>query len=213
MVVVLEEIMEEEKTVWHFDPMLKTKDYWYIENIKERLAGHWETLVRFARELDEKTDIISMIDFLSPRNDDTSISRNAARLASLGYDRHNTSLFKTYSDLFPEIFDSLLAVSGLANPIGSVIHQKPGSTIPWHFDTFAFYVQKFRINDPKSVRRQLIFLEDWSWGHYLLIGNSVVHQWRAGDVISWPYGMRHLSANAGLTPKLTVQVTGRIGAV
>lgn len=73
---------------------------------------------------------------------------------------------------------------------------------------FNFYVRKYHVSDPKLVRRYLIFMEDWIWGHYFLVGNSVVHQWRAGDVITWPHRMRHVSANVGLTPKLTLQVTG-----
>jgi hypothetical protein len=208
----LEKIIEEERAEWHFDPMLKTNDYWYVENIKERIGGHWDAVVRFAREMDERVERISIVDVLSPQNVDEEISRNAALMASIGYDKDNTSQFKTYSDAYPEIFGPILAACDLANPVGSLLHQKPGSIVPWHYDTLAFYIRKFDIENPKSVRRYLIFLEDWVWGHYLLIGNSVVHQWHAGDVISWPYRMRHLSANAGLTPKLTLQVTGQIKA-
>ncbi|MBV9863100.1 MAG: hypothetical protein JO267_13250 [Alphaproteobacteria bacterium] len=200
----LDKIIAEERAEWHFNPLLKTQDYRAIGNIKSSQGSHWDEIVCFAQELDRRIEMSSAFDWLpSPDEHDKALIR------SMGYDKYSTSLFRIYSDSYPEIFDPILTACDLIDPIGSLIHQKPGGTCPWHYDTFAFYKQRFAVSDPSSISRYLIFLEDWIWGHYVLVGNSVVHQWHAGDVISWPWRMRHLSANAGLTPKLTIQVTGK----
>ena len=36
----------------------------------------------------------------------------------------------------------------------------------------------------------------------------MISNWKAGDIYIWKYGMYHLSCNAGLKPKYTMQVTG-----
>jgi hypothetical protein len=200
---ILDKIVAEEAADWHFNPMLKSDDYWKIGNIRQGLGAHWDRLVDFAFDLDQRVDRTSAFDY-PLTNDDT-----LARLAAMGYDENGTALFRTFSDVFPDVFDPVLAACDLIDPVGCIIHQRPGWTNPWHYDLFEFYTKKFKVKDPKSIGRYVVFLEDWVWGHYMLVGNSVVHQWRAGDVISWPFKMRHLSANAGLTPKLTLQVTGK----
>jgi hypothetical protein len=207
---VLGRIIQEENSQWHFDPLEPSQDYWSCGNIVDRAGKSWDDLVEFARTVDTKVPRDSIFDFDKSQTDDEDFMRIVNQIRDMGYDRKNTLQHKTYSDKFPEIFDPILDSFALINPIGSLIHQKPGWMCPWHYDPCTFYMRKFSIQDPMQVRRYLVFLENWVWGHYMLIGNSVVHQWRAGDVVLLPYRMRHLSANAGLTPKLTLQVTGKV---
>ena len=54
----------------------------------------------------------------------------------------------------------------------------------------------------------MVFLTDWSWGHYFAVGNSVIHQWRKGDVITWKNHMHHCGSNSGMVPKMTMNITG-----
>jgi hypothetical protein len=62
----------------------------------------------------------------------------------------------------------------------------------------------------KKVIRYMVFLKDWDWGHYFGIGNNVIHQWKAGDMITWNPHMHHCGSNAGMSPKITLNITGFI---
>ena len=88
--------------------------------------------------------------------------------------------------------------------------QNPGNTNPWHFDAYGGVKKKGNLNnaDSKKIKRYLLFLEDWDWGHIIQVGNNVLSQWKAGDIYTWNYGMYHLSANVGISPKWTCQITG-----
>lgn len=209
---ILDRIIAEERDDWHFDPLRSTTDYSHVGNIRGDSRIDWAGLSRFASGLDETPFRRSVFDVDCSQNDDPATARNVDLIKGMGYDESSTSAYRIFSDEHASAFAPVLEVfrdlHGMVHPTASIIHQKPGGIIPWHYDTFSYYVRKFRVQEPRSVRRYLVFVEDWSWGHYLLVGNSVVHQWRAGDVITWPYRMRHLSANAGLTPKLTIQITG-----
>ncbi len=202
----LDRIVREEEGYWHFDPGRTGQDYITIGNIRDQVGTHWMDVVRFAREMDQTIKSTSVFDF-SP-DSDHEIIRTASQIREMGYDDISTSHHKTYSDSCPDIFDPIFRIFRIKSPMGSIIHQKPGKVLPWHYDSCAFYAKKFNVPDRSKISRFLIFLEDWSWGHYVLIGNSVVHQWKAADTVTWPYRMRHLTANAGLTPKLTMQITG-----
>jgi hypothetical protein len=56
----------------------------------------------------------------------------------------------------------------------------------------------------------VVFLENWSSGHYLEIGGDVITNWTAGTVVEWAYDVPHMAANIGLLPRYTLQVTGHI---
>ena len=39
-------------------------------------------------------------------------------------------------------------------------------------------------------------------------GKSTYVEWKKGDIVYWPYGMPHAMANCGLTPRMSVSITG-----
>lgn len=209
---ILQKILEDEAEDWNFDPLRPTIDYSIVGNMRERLGNHWTKLVEFAQSLDKITDQTSIFDVAPGQSADPDTARNLSQAAAMGYHAENTAHHKAYADQYPEIFDPVTAALDLIQPTASLIHQKPGWFCPWHSDIFTFYAIKHGLEDKAGIGRYLVFIEDWSWGHYLLVGNSVVHQWKAGDTITWPHKMRHLSANAGAKPKLTLQVTGRLSS-
>jgi len=53
---ILDKIVAEEAADWHFNPMLKSDDYWKIGNIRQGLGAHWDRLVDFAFDLDQRVD-------------------------------------------------------------------------------------------------------------------------------------------------------------
>jgi len=93
----------------------------------------------------------------------------------------------------------------------SYYRMDPGTILPLHRDTYKRYIEIFELeNDPQSVYRAIVFLEDWASGHYLEVDGEPITKWSAGDVVTWWYDTPHLAANMGTTPRYTLQITGHI---
>lgn len=86
----------------------------------------------------------------------------------------------------------------------------PGTILPSHQDTYKRYIEIFKLDNPQSVHRAIVFLEDWASGHYLEVNSEPITKWVAGDVVIWWYDTPHLAANMGFTPRYTLQITGHI---
>jgi hypothetical protein len=84
-----------------------------------------------------------------------------------------------------------------------------GSIIPWHCDTYSYFVKKFNIPEDEivCVKRAIIFMEDWSFGQSAQFGRSACSHWEAGDVYSWDHAAWHGVANFGSKPITVMQVT------
>ena len=94
----------------------------------------------------------------------------------------------------------------------SSILQPPGNTITMHRDTF-FKINNMYPDDTRPKVRANIYLEDWQPGHIIHYQDankdwqSSTH-WSSGEGFIWDSDHLHLSANAGLKPKYTLQVSG-----
>jgi hypothetical protein len=89
----------------------------------------------------------------------------------------------------------------------SSICQPPGCIVPLHRDTF------YQINQRHSERTELkvranIYLEDWKLGQFIQYDNEISVKWQAGEGFMWDSSHLHLSANAGMEYKYTLQVSG-----
>lgn len=94
----------------------------------------------------------------------------------------------------------------------SAILQPPGNVITMHRDTF-FKINNLYPNDARLKVRANIYLEDWAPGHFINYQDKdkkwqTSTHWRAGEGFLWDSNHLHLSANAGLTPKYTLQISG-----
>ena len=109
-----------------------------------------------------------------------------------------------------EIADHIGEKERLSNITCTITKQNPGNSLPPHVDSYESYRGKKNIpdEDAKNIIRYLVFLEDWKIGHFLQFGDSVCCYWKKGDCITWEYGLRHLSTNAGTEPKFAMQITG-----
>jgi uncharacterized protein YijF (DUF1287 family) len=96
--------------------------------------------------------------------------------------------------------------------IGTSYYRMDTNTIlPVHSDLYRRYVELFNLQGQEHwIHRAIVFLEDWSSGHYIEINGEAVTNWRAGDVIEWRYDQPHMAANIGLLPRYTLQITGHI---
>lgn len=95
----------------------------------------------------------------------------------------------------------------------SSILQLPGNTIALHRDTFYQINKKFP-NDKRLKVRANIYLEDWKVGHMLQYKSEedniwkTSDNWKAGEGYIWDSKPLHLSANAGMKNKFTLQISG-----
>ena len=86
-----------------------------------------------------------------------------------------------------------------------------GTVLPEHSDLYARYIQLFNLQGQEStICRSIVFLEEWSSGHYSECAREPIVNWTAGDVIEWKYNTPHMAANLGLKPRYTLQITGHL---
>lgn len=90
----------------------------------------------------------------------------------------------------------------------SLYRMRPGDVLPNHCDTYLKFREIYNVVDPETIRRYVIFLEDWQSGHYLEMNCQVIPPWRAGQGVFWHNDVLHLAANVGKTPRYTLQLTG-----
>ncbi len=89
----------------------------------------------------------------------------------------------------------------------SSIRQDPGCSLPPHKDQF-YKIQRSYPNRTELRVRANIFLQDWKMGHFLQYNEYPITNWCAGTGIMWDSDVLHLSTNAGIEPKYTLQVSG-----
>jgi len=195
------------KSKWHFDPLKKnTKDYLFIGNIKH----DYKNLLKKISFIEKKTKASAIV------NSDKKLKKAKLhnRIQSFrdwGFKKEQTEYIQIFSSDYPNLFKKFIKVSGLAYATSSLIKQYPGNIIPWHYDThitFKNKIKKITNLKNKKILRYMVFLTDWDWGHYFCVGNNVVHQWRAGDIITWDPIVHHCGSNAGMTAKITLNITG-----
>ena len=103
----------------------------------------------------------------------------------------------------------------------SRIHiQKLGQVTPIHIDQQMRYARpgwrKIWLDgggdkDPLRLRRFLIHLQDWDYGHVWQFGNYYHQGYKSGTVVTYDWcNVPHGTANFGFTPRLTFQITGFI---
>jgi hypothetical protein len=123
----------------------------------------------------------------------------------------NTTIHQLWWDRNTIDYEDLGAQLGME--IGSIssIKQDPGNTIPYHRDMF----HKIRAMHPdrkEKLVRVNIFLESAKLGHMLqftLDGrHHTVTDWQKNTGYMFDSDVLHLSCNAGMEPKFTLQISG-----
>lgn len=120
----------------------------------------------------------------------------------------NLVLLRMLHENIPEIFIKMSNMFGVEKPKVRVHVQFPGEVFTQHIDKLAPF-SVFPGDATESIKRFVIFLTDWEPGHFYQFGNQNVQGWSAGDIhtFAWPH-VPHSTANAGMNPRVTLQVTG-----
>ena len=206
---------------WHYDPSVPSNDAVYIGRITN-LDFSSIKLKLNPYQASENGIKLYEDDFKNGKLIPSQLNPDSVGAMKLdhirhGYNKHNsryTQWIDNRDDL-PDDFDSIKNLCSLKDATIACFKQDPGNTNPWHFDTYQGVVNEYKKqgielldSEIKNIKRYLIVLEDWDWGHFLQIGNNVLSQWKAGDIFTWDYGIYHTTGNAGLKPKLTAHITG-----
>jgi hypothetical protein len=86
-----------------------------------------------------------------------------------------------------------------------------GTCLPTHGDLYLKYIDLFKLQGQEhTIRRAIVFLEDWKSGHYFEGIGIPLTQWSAGTVVEWTYDTPHMAANIGSEPRYTLQITGHV---
>lgn len=199
------------KKKWHFNPLKKnTKDYIFIGNIK----ADYKTLSKKINVIEKKVRVSAIVNS-DKKLKKAKLENRIQSFRDWGYKKEQTKYVQIFSNDYPDIFEKFINLSGLNFATSSLIKQYPGNIIPWHYDTHITFKNKIKKNTKlknKKILRYMVFLTDWDWGHYFCVGNNIVHQWRAGDIITWDPIVHHCGSNAGMTPKITLNITGLVNS-
>lgn len=105
----------------------------------------------------------------------------------------------------PEIFLPLINQFQLDKIMARIHIQMPGQVWNLHLDK----LEKWMPQDPSKVVRYFIQLTDWQQGHFWSYGNYNYSGWKSGDVTTFDwFNVPHSTANAGHSPRITLQLTG-----
>jgi len=108
-----------------------------------------------------------------------------------------------YKDLGQKLNMEVVTVSSILQP--------PGCVVPYHKDTFYQISKQYPERKETKVRAN-IYLEDCQLGHMIqYTHNNKIHtsvEWKAGEGFLWDSDILHLSCNAGMKNKFTLQVSG-----
>jgi hypothetical protein len=93
----------------------------------------------------------------------------------------------------------------------SYYRMNTGTVLPTHGDLYLKYIDLFDLKGREhTIRRAIVFLEDWQPGHCFEGMGRPYTEWKAGATVEWWYDTPHTAANLGLTPRYTLQITGHV---
>ena len=195
--------IEQNKNLWHFDPSVKSQDFSYIGRLK----------TDFKPLLDLMSDDKNFQEYVIAqqiKEHKAELSERIVAFNEWGFNEHNTKSLQITDSEFPEVFEPYKKFAGFGDCKVVALKQHPGQFLPWHEDTYVGFKKEFNIPNDVKVTRYSLFLKDWQWGHFFSAGNSIMHQWKQGDIIELKPKMHHTTCNAGMVPKLTMTITGTV---
>lgn len=117
------------------------------------------------------------------------------------------------------IIHSMISNLGIEAAYVRIHKQLPGDFNLLHMDTMSQNIHQETntdldydaIDDPHvDTVRVVVALNDWQWGHFFQLGNTIWHQWDAGDLVYWDWkNLPHSTANAGHVVRYAGIITGK----
>lgn len=195
--------------------LTKSRSKYHFDNFK--IDPEQDRVIRLGHiTADWSSELKKIIDTAQPATWRTRGAVGKARpeeeLAAEEYDLERAGYGKDYiiTHLNWEVPEVLLNISnlfGLEDCMNRIHVQRPGEVWNLHLDK----LEKWCPHNPDSVIRLQLQLTDWEPGHFWSYGNYLHQGWRAGDLTTFDWqNIPHSTANAGLNPRVTFQMTGVI---
>jgi hypothetical protein len=192
------------RTSYHFDPYKNDPAYDAMRYVG-RFVGDW------TNELQQTIDSSKEITWrtrnpVDGTSKDIDLEEYDLKVAGADPNLVLTNLEYELLPVFQRMTDALHLKTETEKPIQSRVHvQFPGQVWNIHIDK----LEKWNESDPHSVYRFMVMLTDWQPGHFLQYGNFVHTGYKAGEIYGFDwYNVPHCTANAGMTPRCTLLVTG-----
>jgi hypothetical protein len=191
-----------QRSKYHFDPTIIDPRYDTVVRVGH-ITPNW---------MDQLDDIIEHSAPASwrTRGDPRKPSRPEEELSAEEYDLERAGYSKdmkvtNLNWAIPNNLQTIADSFGLDDCMTRIHVQYPGQVWNLHLDK----LEKWNRNDPHSVSRYMIQLTDWQPGHFWSYGNYLFTGWFAGDITTFDWqNVPHSTANAGHTPRVTLQITG-----
>jgi hypothetical protein len=149
-------------------------------------------------------------------NETFNDAENLTNWISMGYaDKFTGDMcdMRSTQPVWNSKFINIFETMGWQDVGTSYYRMATGTILPTHGDLYKKYIELFSLQGKEhTIRRAVVFLEDWKSGHYFEGCNVPVINWRAGDTVEWQYDTPHLAANLGNFPRYTLQITGHVPA-
>lgn len=185
---------------WHFDKWVENEKCF---KVFLGVRGDWK---KELEELQWPIDVSLLNYGFKGKDHDDIIGKD---FIDWGYDPKMVQYNRTYD--LPEGLRNIALQLKLKHPDIRIHRQMPGMVAPIHVDTYCSHpaMDDDPSLDVSLMRRFVIQLTDWDWGHFWQFGNESWQQWKAGDVAYFESrDVLHATANGGKEPRITMIVTG-----
>lgn len=192
-----------QRSKYHFDNS-QMDPRWDTVKLVKQFANTWSS------ELQTAVDASRPVTWRTRGKPNDSLQRKSEEYNQEEYDLERIGMAKdaVVTNLNYELTPELQKIGDsfeLDNSMARLHVQWPGQVWNLHLDK----LEKWMPEDPDKVQRYFVQLTDWQQGHYWNFGNYVWQGWRAGDCVTFDWqNVPHATANAGLSPRVTLQVTG-----
>jgi hypothetical protein len=222
------------RSTWHFDPKGDPNEKTY--NILCKFEGDWDKGIKRALKRSKEHTIgnyrqrnQSLQDKSLHDGEMMDIKRGSGRddVSCMYYDtpvalQYNTDGEEKWKidrhEAYEPFFKMLESIGMYDIHLMRVHIQRLGQVTPAHIDQQMRYARphwRKRWTDagadkePLKLRRVLIALTDWDYGHVWQMGNTYYQGYDAGECMVYDWcNMPHGTANFGYTPRITLQATG-----
>jgi len=195
--------LTQQRSQYHFDTN-KRDPRWDTVILVKQLANTW------AEELQAAIDASHPVTWRTRGRASDPLQRKSEEYDQEEYDLERIGMDKdtVVTNLNYELTPELQKIADsfeLDNAMARLHVQWPGQVWNLHLDK----LEKWMPEDPDRVQRYFVQLTDWQQGHFWSFGNFVWQNWRAGDCVTFDWqNVPHSTANAGHTPRVTLQITG-----
>lgn len=220
---------------WHFDPKGDSQEKSF--DVICKFKGDWDSGV--ARALSRATEHSignyrvrnrsfqdkslhegEMMDVKrASGREDISCMYHDSILTFENFDEQGNAKWKIDDHDDYKIFFKMLEKIGMYDVHLARIHiQRLGQVTPFHIDQQMRYARPHwrekwlsagADKNPLKLRRVLISLVPWDYGHVWQFGNTYYSGYDAGECVVYDWcNMPHATANMGYTPRITLQATG-----